>query len=66
MYEGVGVQTHVFWTSPLVGSEGSASILDRLTPGVMTLITNWTRDWLRFRDNRTFNLPLKGKVPVLN
>jgi hypothetical protein len=32
-YEGVGVQTHVFLTSALVGDEWSASRLGRFTPG---------------------------------
>jgi hypothetical protein len=40
-YEGVDVQTHIFFTSALVGGEWSASRPCRFTPGEMTLGNHW-------------------------
>jgi hypothetical protein len=41
MYRGVDVQTHVFLTSALVGSESSASRPGRFTPGGSAPGTHW-------------------------
>jgi hypothetical protein len=48
-YGGVGVQTHVFLTSALVGGEWPASRLGRFTPGERTPGTHLIGGWVDSR-----------------
>jgi hypothetical protein len=45
-YRGVDVQTHVFLTSALVGSELSASRLGRVNAGERFPGTHWIGSWV--------------------
>jgi hypothetical protein len=45
-YRGVDVETYVFLTSALDGSEWSASRLSRFNPGERTPVTHWVGGWV--------------------
>jgi hypothetical protein len=45
-YRGVDVQTHVFLTSPLVGSEWSLHAPAALPPGKEPPATHWIGGWV--------------------
>jgi hypothetical protein len=48
-HTGVDVETHVFFTSALVGGEWSASHPGRFTPGKRAPGTHWIGGWVDLR-----------------